>query len=130
MTAKNMDRIAAIEKAIKEKYGEEAVAHPQAEWTDEKEKKYLEEIKKLSEKKQVIAEKSVKVDNGGFFISKKLLNKEIRRECLVCDIYSFDMKDDVYMNKFECCYECYIQYVDGREERWLTGWRPNNGNNT
>ena len=130
MTAKNMDRIAAIEKAIKEKYGEEAVAHPQAEWTDEKEKKYLEEIKKLSEKKQVIAEKSVKVDNGGFFISKKLLNKEIRRECLVCDIYSFDMKDDVYMNKFECCYECYIQYVDGREERWKKGWRPNNGNNT
>ena len=130
MTAKNMDRIAAIEKAIKEKYGEEAVAHPQAEWTDEKEKKYLEEIKKLSEKKQVIAEKSDKVENGGFFISKKLLNKEIRRECLVCDIYSFDMKDDVYMNKFECCYECYIQYVDGREERWLTGWRPNNGNNT
>ena len=130
MTAKNMDRIAAIEKAIKEKYGEEAVAHPQAEWDDEKEKKYLEEIKKLSEKKQVIAEKSDKVENGGFFISKKLLNKEIRRECPVCDIYSFDMKDDVYMNKFECCYECYIQYIDGREERWKKGWRPNNGNNT
>ena len=130
MTAKNMDRIAAIEKAIKEKYGEEAVAHPQAEWDDEKEKKYLEEIKKLSEKKQVIAEKSDKVENGGFFISKKLLNKESQRTCPVCDVYSFDMKDDVYMNKFECCYECYIQYIDGREERWKKGWRPNNGNNT
>jgi len=127
---KDLNKIAAIEKAIKEKYGDEAVVHPRAEWDDEKEKKYLEEIKKLSEEKQVIAEKLDKVDNGGFFISKKLLNKEIRRECPVCAVYSFDMKDDVYMNKFECCYECYIQYVDGREERWLTGWRPDNGNDT
>ena len=127
---KDLNKIAAIEKAIKEKYGDEAVVHPRAEWDDEKEKKYLEEIKKLSEEKQVIAEKSDKVDNGGFFISKKLLNKEIRRECPVCSVYSFDMRDDVYMNKFECCYECYIQYVESREERWLTGWRPDNGNNT
>ena len=130
MKDKNLDKIAAIEKAIKEKYGDEAVAHPRAEWNDAKEEKYLEEIKKLSAKKQATEEKADKVDNGGFFISKKLLNKEIRRECPVCSVYSFDMKDDVYMNKFECCYECYIQYVDGREERWLTGWRPDNGNNT
>jgi len=130
MTVESLDRIAAIEKAIKEKYGDEAIAHPQAEWDDEKGKKYLEEIKKLSEKKQAIAEKSDKVDNGGFFVSKKLLNKEIRRECPVCAVYSFDTRDDVYMNKFECCYECYIQHVHDREERWKTGWRPNDGNNT
>ena len=127
---KDLNRIAAIEKAIKEKYGSDAIAHPRADWDDEKEQKYLEEIRKLSERKQVVAEKTDKVDNGGFFISKKLLNKETRRECPVCSVYSFDMKDDVYMNKFECCYECYIQYIDGREERWKTGWRPNNGNNT
>jgi len=127
---KDLNRIAAIEKAIKEKYGSDAVAHPRADWDDEKEQKYLEEIRKLSERKQAVAEKTDKVDNGGFFISKKLLNKETRRECPVCSVYSFDMKDDVYMNKFECCYECYIQYIDGREERWKTGWRPNNGNNT
>ena len=127
---KDLNRIAAIERAIKEKYGSDAVAHPRADWDDEKEQKYLEEIRKLSERKQAVAEKTDKVDNGGFFISKKLLNKETRRECPVCSVYSFDMKDDVYMNKFECCYECYIQYIDGREERWKTGWRPNNGNNT
>ena len=28
------------------------------------------------------------------------------------------------MNKFECCFKCFIQYVDGREERWEKGWRP------
>ena len=126
----NRDRIAAIEKAIKEKYGPEAIAHPRANWDDEKEQRYLEQIKKLSKKKQTIADRDSKVDNGGFFISKKLLNRETERNCPVCGAYSFDTKDDVYMNKFVCCYKCYIQYVDGREERWKTGWRPNNGNNT
>lgn len=126
----NRDKIAAIEKAIKEKYGPEAIAHPRANWDDEKEQKYLEQIKKLSKKKQTVADRDSKVDNGGFFISKKLLNRETERNCPVCDVYSFDTKDDVYMNKFECCCKCYFQHVDGREERWKTGWRPNNGNNT
>ncbi len=125
-----LNRIAAIEKAIKEKYGDVAVEHPRANWDDEKERKYLEQVKTLALKKRAIAEKTDKVDNGGFFMSKKLLSKETKRKCPVCDVYSFNMGDDVYMNKFECCYECYIQYVDGREERWLTGWRPDNGNNT
>jgi len=31
------------------------------------------------------------------------------------------------MKKFDCCYECYIQFVDGREERWKSGWRPQLG---
>ena len=82
------------------------------------------------EQKQTAGEASNKVENDGFFVSKKLLNKESQRTCPVCNVYSFDMKDDIYMNKFECCYNCYIQYVDNREERWKTGWRPNNGNNT
>jgi len=36
------------------------------------------------------------------------------------------MKDDLYMNKFDCCWKCYIQWVEDREERWLEGWRPLN----
>ena len=124
-----LNRVAAIEKAIKEKYGAEAVAHPHADWDDEKEQKYLDQIKRVALKRQTVAEKTDKVDNGGFFMSKKLLSRETKRKCPVCDVYSFNMSDDVYMTKFECCYKCYIQYVDGREERWKTGWRPNNGNN-
>jgi len=123
------NQIAAIEKAIKEKYGKETIAHPRSEWDDEKEQEYLNQIKELAKKRKTSEEASGKVENGGFFISKKLLNKESQRTCPVCDVYSFDMKDDVYMNKFECCSRCYIQYVNGREDRWKTGWRPNNGNN-
>ena len=124
------DKIAGLEKAIKEKYGEEAVAHPRANWDDDKEREYLEQIKKLAAKKRRVAEKTDKVDNDGFFVSKKLLNKESKRNCPVCSVYSFDVRDDVYMNKYECCFKCYIQYVEGREDRWKTGWRPDNGNNT
>ena len=124
------DKIAGLEKAIKEKYGEEAIAHPRANWDDDKEREYLEQIKKLAAKKRRVAEKTDKVDNDGFFVSKKLLNKESKRNCPGCSVYSFDVRDDVYMNKYECCFKCYIQYVEGREDRWKTGWRPDNGNNT
>ena len=118
------NQIAAIEKAIKEKYGKEAIAHPRSEWNDEKEQDYLEQIKQLDTKKKKVAQQNDKVENGGFFISRKLLNKESKRTCPVCETYSFEKKDDIYMNKFECCFNCYIQYVEGREERWLSGWRP------
>ena len=33
------------------------------------------------------------------------------------------------MSKFDCCEKCYIQWVEGREERWKKGWRPNETNN-
>lgn len=124
------NQIAAIEKAIREKYGKETIAHPRSEWNDEKEQDYLEQIKQLDTKKKKVAQQNDKVENGGFFISRKLLNKESKRTCPVCETYSFEKKDDIYMNKFECCFNCYIQYVEGREERWKTGWRPKDGYNT
>jgi hypothetical protein len=128
--ADKRDKIAGIEKAIREKYGDAAVLHPRANWDDDKERDYLEQIKKLAAKKRRVSDTVDKVDNGGFFMPKKLLNKESERKCPVCSVYSFNIQDDIYMSKYECCFECYIQYVEGREERWQTGWRPDNGNNT
>jgi hypothetical protein len=58
-------------------------------------------------------------------VSKNILEKDSERQCPVCDEYSFNQKDDLYMNKYKCCFKCYVQYVEGREERWKTGWRPN-----
>ena len=74
-------------------------------------------------------DKADKVKVHGFLVSKKLVNRENKRECPVCTEYSFDIRDDLYMIKFECCYECYVQYVEDREERWLKGWRPFQKNN-
>ena len=42
---KDLNEIAKIEKAIKEKYGEEAIQNPKGSWSKEKEDKYLEELK-------------------------------------------------------------------------------------
>jgi hypothetical protein len=118
------NHIAKVEKAIAQKYGKEAIQNPKANWDEDKEKEYLEQLKKLSDKEDKIKEKSEKVETNGFFVSKKLLTKDSKRECPVCGSYSFKAVDDVYMTKYECCFKCYIQYVEGREERWQKGWRP------
>ena len=124
MTNKDYNYIAKIEQAIEQKYGEEAIQNPKANWSEDKEAEYLDQIKILHKKQKKIQEAKDKVELNGFFISKKLLSKDSKRLCGVCETYSFSMKDDLYMNKYDCCFECFIQYVEGREERWTTGWRP------
>ena len=118
-----------LEKAITQKYGEETIDNPRRFWDDEKEKEYLEQLKEYSKKQQALKEESERIEKDGFFLPKNLINKKSKRKCLVCITYSFDKRDDLYMNKFQCCWKCYIQWVDGREKRWATGWRPNKGEN-
>ena len=124
---KDPNYIVKIEQAIQKKYGNEAVQNPKKFWNKEKEDDYLTQIEELAQKQNTIAEKTEKIEVDGFLISKKLLNRESNRKCPVCGIYSFDGRDDVYMNKFNCCHDCYIKWVEFREERWLSGWRPNKG---
>jgi len=124
MTKKDLNYIAKVEKAIAQKYGEEAIQNPKAGWTDEKEQEYLDQIKKLHKKQRSIEEAKDKVEVDGFLISKKLLSKDSERVCPVCETYSFDKKDDLYMNKYDCCFTCYVEWVEDREKRWESGWRP------
>lgn len=119
---KDFNEIAKIEKAIKEKYGEEAIQNPKGSWDKEKEARYLEDLKSFY-KRSSRSKKTEQAD--GFIIKDRKSKTEISRTCPVCGSYSFSEKDDLYMVKFECCYDCYIQYIDGREERWKSGWRPN-----
>ena len=122
------DRIAAVEQAISKKYGEEAIQNPKANWDETKEKEYLEQSKEFYQKSYQKEEQQEKVDINGIKVSKKLLNRESLRYCSVCGSFPKKSLDDVCLTKFECCNKCYLQYVEGREERWLKGWRPNNGN--
>ena len=119
---KDLNYAAKIEKAIAEKYGQEAIINPKSQWDDEKEKEYLKELKTNYRHDKGEDET---VDLDGVLISKELLNRETRRSCPTCNTYSFKSIDDLYMTKFEWCHKCYIQWVEGREERWKTGWRPN-----
>ena len=124
MPQKDLNYIAKIEQAIGDKYGEEAIQNPKANWSEEKEREYLVQIEKLHKKQRIAQEAKDKVEVDGFLISKKLLNKDSERICPVCETYSFSKKDDLYMNKYDCCFKCYIGWVEGREERWESGWRP------
>ena len=116
--------IVKLEKAIAEKYGEEAIQNPKKGWNEEKEKEYIEQQKRYYERLQSLEEKSEKVEVDGIFIPKKLLSKKSNRTCPICSSYSFKLEEDDYMNKYGCCFKCYVQHVEDREERWQSGWRP------
>ncbi len=122
MIEKDLNKIAKIEKAIKEKYGKEAIQNPNGSWNKEKEKKYLKEVEAFY--KNSDKEKKKRKLKGFILKSNKQLTPTVRT-CPVCDSYSFDLNDDLYMLRYDCCFGCFIEYVDGREERWKSGWRPN-----
>jgi hypothetical protein len=121
---KDLNYIAKLEKAIQQKYGDQAVLNPKTNWNEDKEKEYLEQLKKIEQAKHSSEEETQKVEIDGFLASKKLINRDSNRKCPVCEKYSFSIQDDIYMLKYECCEKCFIQYVESREERWLKGWRP------
>ena len=116
---KDLNYIAKLEQAIAKKYGEETIQNPRSTWTQEKEQKYLEEIKEIYKQELENKSSDEKIQANGFFVSKKLLTKKEDRTCPTCFVYSFEQKDDVYMNKYDCCYRCYLKFVEGKEERWL-----------
>ena len=105
---KDPNYIAAVEKAIAEKYGKDTVQDFRSQWTPEREKEYLEQLKQARKKKE----------------KKKKKNISSNRTCPTCKTYSFSSRDDLYMNRFECCYLCYRDFVQNEEDRWNDGWRP------
>lgn len=121
---RNIEYLGKLEQAIKKQYGEEAIKNPRQDWTPEKEKEYQEQAKENAQKLFKIDENEDKVEKDGFLISKKLVNKKNNKNCPICEKYLLNPNDDLYLLKFECCYGCYIQFVEDREERWKNGWRP------
>ena len=125
---KDPNHIPKLEKAIAQKYGAETVDNPRKFWDDAKEQQYIEQSKLTVEKLRKNEAQVEKVETDGFLINKKLLNKDTNRLCSVCDKYSFDVGDNLYMNKYECCHICYVKWIESREERWASGWRPEKEN--
>ena len=117
---KDPDYVFRLEKAIEEKYGKEAVVNPKSKWNKEKEKLYREQLKDFYADDL----EDEKVLYNGILVSKKLFNKDKNVSCAVCSKYAFEGKDTFYLKKWTTCYDCYINYIDGREDRWLDGWRP------
>ena len=126
MKEKDLNYIAGLEKAIKKKYGDEAIENPAKHWDKEKEKDYIQQLEEFVQK-QKKSEREHDVENvGGVLVSHKLLNKEGILICSTCNKKLKTINDDIYFTKFDCCTACYVKYVEGRTQRWLKGWRPKN----
>ena len=70
------NKVAKLEKAIKTKYGDEAVRNPLSNWDEGKEEEYIEQIKEVAaeEKERQHPEKEY---YSGFFVDKKAPNLQI-----------------------------------------------------
>ena len=106
------DKIAKIEKAIAKKYGASSVVNPKSGWDVSKEKKYLKDVKKFYKK----------IEKNRDAKSKSPSTPP--DSCPVCEKFFLSPKDEVYIKKYDGCYECYINFIEGREKRWQSGWRP------
>lgn len=126
MKDKDLNYIAALEKAIKKKYGVEAIQNPAKFWDPEKEKAYIQQLGEFVQKQKQVEANSELQNVNGILMSPKLLIKEGRAHCPVCSDIIKKINDDIYITKYECCENCYFQYIEGREDRWLKGWRPEN----
>ena len=109
---KDQNYVVKMEKAISEKWGAEAIQNPKAGWDQEKEKEYLEQLKEKEKRKRDLEKKA-----------KQNLSK-VARVCSTCEQTKIGSRHDVYFTKFSCCFDCYVQWIEGREQRWKEGWRP------
>ena len=125
MSQGDPEYIPKLEKAIAQKYGTEAIDNPRKFWTPEKEQEYIQQSRLSAQKIRKNETQVEKIEQDGFLINKKLLSKSSNRTCPVCEVYSFDNRDGLYMSKFSACRKCYIRWIENREERWKSGWRPN-----
>ncbi len=125
---KDPNYIAAVEKAITEKYGKNTVQDFRNEWEEEKEKEYLKQLKDRSSTAGTKNKKYITVEDGSVQIKRPNKEKAADRTCPVCKTYSFSGGDDLYMNRFQCCYDCHVKYMPNQyyEKKWLDGWRPDN----
>ena len=109
MKEKDLNYIVGLEKAIKKKYGEEAIENPSKFWNEEKEKEYLQQLTEFVDK-QRNHELAAEPENvNGILITRKLLNKERKLNCPACERRLKTINDDIYITKFECCEICYIK---------------------
>ena len=123
-TRKDPNTIAAIEKAIAEKYGKDTVQDFRNEWEEDKEKEYLNQLKEMRVKRDKFSTSKEEITVGDVKIKKRRDRQKEDRTCPVCKTYSFSRRDDLYMNRFKCCYDCYVDFVEYREEAWKNGERP------
>jgi hypothetical protein len=116
--------VAALEKAVAEKYGKDAVQDFRSEWKEEDEKRYLAQLEKRTKLSLQKEKPTHIIDDGEIEIKTHRTEKTQDRTCPVCKTYSFSPRDDLYMNRFKACRLCYYDFIFCREDDWMSGKRP------
>ena len=124
MKSKDLNYVAAVEKAISKKYGQEAIINPRSGWSEEKEEQYKTEVETIKQKSDNSRTEEEYEEVKGVLIHKKLINKRKQKTCSQCEVKIKNLDDDTCFTKYKTCFKCYIKYIEGREERWEKGWRP------
>ena len=44
--------------------------------------------------------------------------------CNICDIVLNNEMDFYYSEKYKCCNECYLKFIECQKEIWHTDWKP------
>jgi len=44
--------------------------------------------------------------------------------CSICDYLMTTHEDQFSQEKFDCCHDCYLKWVESRKSEWEEGWRP------
>lgn len=113
MENKKKDNADKIVSAIKEKYGPDVDIAPREEWDQEKERRYLEDLKKIKD-----CEDLEEVDEGEYKTIKRIIETDKNNVCHKCGKYGLKRNDDVYLGKYGFCAECYIKFYQGSAAWW------------
>ena len=92
---KDLNYVAAVEKAISEKYGKEAVQDFRSTWEAEREESYLVQLKNRRTKLQTLKDRKKFFLVGDVEIKKKHNAEQPNRTCPVCKTYSFSSRDEL-----------------------------------
>ena len=84
MSKKDPNYVVKVEKAISEKYGEDATQNPKGNWDKDKENKYLEGMREFYKKAELSRKEVKKIDHKGFKVSESFLSRDSNRKCPVC----------------------------------------------
>lgn len=106
---RSLDDIAKLERAIEMKYGPDVLKHPRENWDENKEKKFIHDIKNyLATMEEKENNYNVEVKDNIEYVSKKTLSSQTRI-CCECSKYSISKVDDLYLKKLNICYKCYLK---------------------
>lgn len=112
MDEKKANFLAALEREITKKYGEDAAKNIRSFWSDEKEEEYITQLKLEAEKEtEYYRQKREQMGPDSLFT---------KRETLICEVCGEVSHGgvSVYHDTYGCCKRCYLTYVVGEEDRW------------